>query len=216
VQRIVTVLVVLALTRVASAQGPLFVLQPIDRTGRITYFIADGMDGSAFRRADRDLAEWAIKQWERALNGALHFEPSAEHEAIVRVFWVPSKRGHYGETRAFEAGPLHGAAVFIRPDVDALDPEIAAAARQDPLMRDAIVYLTCLHELGHALGLNHSLGYGDVMYSFGYGGDVPGFFDRYRSELRTRADIATRSGLTSRDISRARSLYKSPVHVSTQ
>jgi hypothetical protein len=209
------VLVVVALTRIAFAQGPLFLLQPTDRTGRVTYFIADGVTGSGFRPADRDLATWAIKQWERALNGALHFEPAAEHEAIVRVFWVPSKLGHYGETRAFEAGALRGAAVFIRPDVDSLDPEIATAARQDPLMRDTIVYLTCLHELGHALGLNHSLGYGDVMYSFGYGGDVPGFFDRYRSELRTRGDIATRPGLTSRDIARVRALYNSPVNAST-
>jgi hypothetical protein len=82
------VLVVVALTRIAVAQGPLFLLQPTDRTGRITSFIADGVTGSAFRPADRDLATWAIKQWERALNGALHFEPAAEHEAIVRVFWA--------------------------------------------------------------------------------------------------------------------------------
>jgi matrixin len=216
VQRIVIAIVALGVAGIASAQGPLFVLEPRDQSGRITYFIADGVEGSAFRPADRDLAVWAIKQWEHALNGALRFEPSAEHEAIVRVFWVPSKRGGYGETRAFEAGALHGAAVFIRPDVDALDPEIAAAARRDPLMRDTIVYMTCLHELGHALGLNHSLGYGDVMYSFGFGGDVPGFFDRYRSELRTRDDIAARSGLTSRDIARARALYKRPANVSTQ
>lgn len=214
-QRIVIVLVVLGLTRIAFAQGPLFVLQPIDRTGRVTYFVADGMQGSAFRLSDRDLAIWALKQWERALNGALHFEPSAEHEAMIRVFWVPSKRGQHGETRAFEAGTLHGAAVFVRPDVDALDPEIAAAARQDPLMRDTVVYMTCLHELGHALGLNHSLGYGDVMYSFGFGGDVPGFFDGYRSRLHTRGDIATTPGLTSRDIARVRSLYKPPANVST-
>lgn len=98
--------------------------------------------------------------------------------------------------------------MFIRPDLDALDAEIAAAARNDPLMRDTVVYLTCLHELGHALGLNHSLGYGDVMYSFGYGGDVPGFFDTYRSKLRSRTDIATTSGLTSRDIARVRALYR--------
>jgi len=208
VQRIVTTaVVVLGLAGPGLAQSPLFVL-PVDATGRVTYFVADGMKDSAFRPSDRDLAVWALKEWERVLNGALHFEPSAENSAIVRVFWVPPARGRYGEMRAFEAGTVHGAAVFIRPDTDALHPEIGAAARHDPLMRDAIVYLTCLHELGHALGLNHSLAYGDVMYSFGFGGDIPGFFDRYRSELRTREDIATKPGLTSRDIARVRALYR--------
>lgn len=203
-----SMLLVALMTTSTLAQGRLPVLHPLDAKGRVTYFVADGTPSSAFLPSDRDLAVWALKQWERALNGALHFEPSAEPEAMVRVFWVPSKPGRYGETRAFDAGALHGAAVFIRPDLDALDPEIAAAARHDPLMRDTVVYLTCLHELGHALGLNHSLGYGDVMYSFGYGGDVPGFFDGYRHRLRSRDDIATTPGLTSRDVARVRALYR--------
>jgi hypothetical protein len=61
VDRLVTVVIVLALARVAFAQGPLFVLQPSDRSGRVTYFIADGVQGSAFRPSDRDLAERAIR-----------------------------------------------------------------------------------------------------------------------------------------------------------
>lgn len=190
------------------AQGPLPVLRPVDATGLVTYFVADDVPEAGVRQGDRELAMWALKQWERVLNGVVRFEPAAERDAIIRIFWVPPALGRYGEMRAFEAGALRGAAVFIRPNTDALDPSIGLAAQRDPLMRDAVVFLTCLHELGHALGLNHSLAYGDVMYSFGYGGDIPGFFDRYRDRLRTRADIATTSGLTSRDVARARALYK--------
>src|SRR5215813_11117940 len=192
----------------ASAQGKLPVLHPLDAKGRVTYFVADGTAASAFRPGDRDLAVWALKQWERALDGALHFEPSAENEAEVRVFWVPAGDGRYGEMRAFQSGTLRGAAVFIRPDTNALAPQIANAARQDPLMRDTVVYLTCLHELGHALGLEHTAAFADIMYFFGYGGDIPLFFNRYRQQLHTRSDIATTPGLSASDLSRVRALYK--------
>jgi len=203
-----SMLLVALMTTSTLAQGRLPVLHPLDAKGRVTYFVADGTPSSAFLPSDRDLAVWALKQWERALDGALHFEPSVENQAEVRVFWVPAGDGRYGEMRAFQSGTLHGAAVFIRPDTTALPPPIANAARRDPLMRDTVVYLTCLHELGHALGLEHTSAFADVMYFFGYGGDIPGFFDRYRMQLHARTDIALTSGLSAADISRIRALYK--------
>ena len=203
-----SMLLVALMTTSTLAQGRLPVLHPLDAKGRVTYFVADGTPSSAFLPSDRDLAVWALKQWERALDGALHFEPSVESQAEVRVFWVPAGDGRYGEMRAFESGTLRGAAVFIRPDTNALAPVIANAARQDPLMRDTVVYLTCLHELGHALGLAHTSEFADIMYFFGYGGDIPVFFGRYRMQLHTRSDIAMTSGLSASDISRVRALYK--------
>ena len=191
----------------ASAQT-LPTLEPLDATGLVTYFVDAGLPGSQFQPADRQLAEWAMKAWERSLAGTLHFAPSAEDDALVRVYWVPAGDGRYGEMRSFSLHGRPASAVFIRPDVDALDPEIARAARLDPLMRDSVVYLTCLHELGHALGLAHTANFQDVMYYFGFGGDIPSFFTRYRAQLTQRDEIRKVSGLSSADVERASSLYR--------
>jgi hypothetical protein len=40
------------------------------------------------------------------------------------------------------------------------------------------------------------------MYFFGYGGDIPGFFMRYRTQLRSRTDIGSIAGLSPNDIAR--------------
>lgn len=75
------------------------------------------------------------------------------------------------------------------------------------LFRDSIVYLTCLHELGHALGLAHTRDFRDIMYFFGYGGEIVDYFGRYRAQLRARNDIASVSGLSDADVSRLRAMY---------
>ena len=133
--------------------------------------------------------------------------PSMERDALLRVYFVPAAAGQYGEMRSLTLDGRRGAAVFIRPDVSALGPDMARAARADALMRDTIVYLTCLHELGHAVGLSHTADFDDIMYFFGYGGDLVGFFDRYRRQLRSREDIQKTAGLSAADARRVRELY---------
>ena len=84
-----------------------------------------------------------------------------------------------------------GAEVYVRPS--------PLPVNGDRLLRDAIVYLTCLHESGHALGLPHTAVFADIMYSFQYGGDIEEYFGRYRRKLETRADIAKNSGMSPAD-----------------
>jgi hypothetical protein len=49
------------------------------------------------------------------------------------------------------------------------------------------------------------------MYFFGFGGDIPEFFGRYRRQLHDRGDIATTAGISSGDLAQLRALYTLPL-----
>jgi hypothetical protein len=183
-------------------------IRVLDSKEPITYFIADGGGRTGYRPDDRELAKWALEAWGRSADGKLRFQAAPEATAELRLYWVEANDGQYGEMRPLTVGGRRGAAVFIQPDVESLGLDIARETEADPLLRDAVVYLTCVHEFGHALGLTHTLEFSDVMYYFGYGGDVLEFFGRYRAQLHSRSNIENVSGLSGADVSRIRALYK--------
>jgi hypothetical protein len=107
-----------------------------------------------------------LDAWQRAAGTALRLTPTPEASARVRLYWAGPQSGQYGEMRALQMDGRAGAAVYIRPDTTSLGPDIHALATADPLFRDTVVYLACVHELGHAFGLEHTADFRDIMYSF--------------------------------------------------
>ena len=167
----------------------------------LTYWIEPCTQaGTSCRSDDIELAQWALDAWQKASGGRLKLEPVAEEsKARIRLYWAVGNRGLYGEARQIMVDGQRGAEVYVRPDLDQLGPEIAAVGKQDPLFRHTIVYLTCLHETGHALGLPHTARFEDIMYSFTNGGDIKEYFSRYRRRLASRSDIRKHSGMSAYD-----------------
>ena len=141
---------------------------------------------------DPELAAWALEAWQNASGGALEASRMNDpRHARIRIFWATAEQGLYGEARPVLVDGQRGAEVYVRP--------APFRTGDDKLLRDAIVYLTCLHETGHALGLPHTAAFDDIMYSFQYGGDIPEYFGRYRRKLHTRDDIHKNAGMSEAD-----------------
>jgi hypothetical protein len=132
------------------------------------------------RAGDPELAQWALEAWAGASSGQLKLVRAADRaSARIRINWVGARDGLYGEAR--------GGDVYVRPDSG------------EGLTRETIVYLTCLHETGHALGLAHTGEFADIMYNFQLGGDIAEYFGRYTRKLTRREDIRKNPGISGND-----------------
>jgi hypothetical protein len=129
---------------------------------------------------DPELAKWAMESWQASSDGTLVLtKGDSAASADIRIHWVTPREGLYGEAR--------GGDVYVRPDMSA------------GLTREVITYLTCVHEIGHALGLNHTRDFDDIMFSFQYGGDIAEYFGRYTRRLTRREDIRKTSAVSPAD-----------------
>jgi hypothetical protein len=143
-----------------------------------------------------------MEAWQGASAGRLILQKTGEREkAHIRIFWTGGRPGLYGEARPIEVDGVRGAEVYVLPP-----PE--TPGDKDVLMRDAVVYLTCVHEAGHALGLPHTDAFADIMYSFQFGGDIPEYFGRYRRQLSARPDIRKHDGMSADDRKKLAELYR--------
>ena len=150
------------------------------------------------------LVERAMRTWTTASQGAFTLQRTfVSRDAGIRIYFNGAG-GNYGETRP-RTDPATG---FI----NSADVEIAADSPidVDATTRDIIVYLTALHELGHALGLEHTANFDDIMYLFRQPGDGPRYFGNYRRLLRSADDIGstTATGLSPDDLATLRALYR--------
>jgi hypothetical protein len=142
-----------------------------------------------------------MNAWQTASAGKLTLRKSAEPgNAHIRIHWVTGNDGLFGEARPIVVDGVRGAEVYVLPAV--VPPN-----ETDALLRETIVYLTCLHETGHALGMAHTAAFSDIMYSFQYGGDISEYFARYRRQLSVRSDIRKHSGMSDEDQRRLGELW---------
>ena len=129
----------------------------------IPYFIADGAGVPGYQSSDGELARAAFEAWARESAGRLRFVEAGEADAIIHLIWIAPGSGVYGEMRRVIIDDRPRAFVYVTPGINGQGPAIARLAARDPLLRDTIVYLTCVHELGHAVGLPHTAESGDLV-----------------------------------------------------
>jgi Matrixin len=147
------------------------------------------------------LVERAMTTWTQAAGGHFKLEKTAaRNAAAVRVTFVGAD-GNYGEAHP-RIDRVTGAIVEA-------DVHIAGDIAGDEITRRVIVYLTALHELGHALGLPHTDVFADIMYSFRQPDDGERYFGAYRRRLRSVDDIGSEraTGLAPGDLAALRALY---------
>lgn len=150
------------------------------------------------------LAEYAMRAWAEGSGGQLKvLKVASAAEAELRFRWInPQRKGLYGQSIARMEGGRLVHELVINPNT--------AQPGAEPLLAEVILFLTCVHESGHALGLIHTNQFADIMYSFEFGGDFEEYFGRYRRRLAKREDMGRISPLSEGDRRQLRNLLADP------
>src|SRR6185436_18177389 len=71
---------------------------------------------SACQSGDPQLAEWALKAWQNASEGALDLTRAEDPaHAQIRIIWATAEQGMYGEARPIQVDGKRGAVIYVRP-----------------------------------------------------------------------------------------------------
>ena len=160
------------------------------------------MDARSASPGAEALLDRALAAWTHAAAGHFVLQKAVSRDvASIRVRFAQAD-GIYGETapRIDRATGFIGSAEIL----------IAGGIPGDEIHQRIVVYLTALHELGHALGLPHTDAFDDIMYSFRRPDDGARYFGAYRRRLRSSEDIGSdrATGLSPADVAALRSLYE--------
>ena len=196
---------VTALLAIRSATVP--TLDRLSSDHPLMLSIQAGAPDIGYQPGDAQLAHWAVGAWQRALQGQLEFRAGPPEDAQVTIEWTSGETGRFGDMRPVLVNGRRGAVLRIRPSTSGFGAEVDRRAAEDSVFRATVVYLTCLHELGHALGLSHSDNQRDIMVDFDTVDQASVFFERYRQRLDSLDQIATHSGLSANDVRRIQTLY---------
>jgi hypothetical protein len=148
-----------------------------------------------------EMVRRALRTWGEASAGRLRFEEAAAPPRRGMRIWFGAGDRAFGEAapELDRDGRITSADVILATDLVG-----------DALQKRLILYLTALHELGHALGLEHTDEWDSIMYRFQRPTDATRYFLRYRRSLAGDRDVGSpgASGLFPRDLAALRSLYR--------
>ena len=114
----------LCLATALTADEPRFRLRPLDASGVIPYYLAEAADRSQFRPGDRQLAAWALDEWQRTVGSVVRFEQTGNQEAaLLRFDWLPwAEDAALGRMEPATINGHPAASIVVRFGVDVTFP----------------------------------------------------------------------------------------------